>query len=84
MRYWQDGTLLMPERREILEREAGHYDDDGFYILEAGGFYDPHGYHFGKDDLDETGGFYDAEGYYTSPNDFEDAADLREDEHEQD
>jgi len=27
-----------------MENIPGHYDDDGFYVLEAGGFVDPDGY----------------------------------------
>ena len=32
-----------------------------------GGYYDPYGFWFNKDGLDEAGGKYDEEGYYISP-----------------
>ena len=32
-----------------------------------GSFYDPHGFLFDKDGVDEAGGTYDNQGYYISP-----------------
>lgn len=34
-------------------------------------FFDPFGFYFDKEGLDEAGGRYDAEGYYVSPFDLE-------------
>jgi hypothetical protein len=60
----------------IKEVEGGFYDEMGFYILpnDQGkstlaiyiflGFYDPDGYLFNKDGLDEFGGYFDNEGFY--------------------
>lgn len=30
--------------KEEIEKQEGEYDQDGFYILTAGGFIDPNGY----------------------------------------
>lgn len=64
----QEGVQYMPmgesTSKETFEQEEGHYDNDGFYILNNGGFYDPWGYHFDKDGYDEYGGYYDDDGYY--------------------
>lgn len=40
----------MPKQHTKEEKEgnAGKYDEDGFYILEGGGFFDPEGYYFDK------------------------------------
>lgn len=48
------------------EEHPGKYDEDGFYILEEGGFYDPLGVRFGADGLDEHGGRYDEQGFYVA------------------
>lgn len=51
-----------------------------------GSFYDPFGFFFDKDGLDEAGGKYSDEGYYVSPFDLEiDARDVygSEDEEEE-
>ena len=53
--------------KEEIEKLDGQYDDDGFYILEIGGFYDPLGYYFDKNGVDGQGGFYDKYGYYIYP-----------------
>jgi hypothetical protein len=51
--------------KEEIEAQKGKYDEDGFYILDEGGFYDDMGYYFNKEGFDEFGGFYDQEtGYY--------------------
>lgn len=47
-----------------IEKLDGQYDDDGFYLLKAGGFYDPCGQYFNKDGYDEDGGRYDDNGFY--------------------
>ena len=54
--------------KEEVEKLEGRYDDDGFYLLEQGGYYDPLGYYFDKDGFDSVGGQYDKEGYYIQPN----------------
>lgn len=53
--------------KEEVEKHEGQYDQDGFYILKDGGFFDPNGYQFDKDGYDCLGGFYDEEGYYVAP-----------------
>ena len=50
--------------REQIEKLEGSYDEDGFYILKAGGFYDPVCQYFNKDGYDEEGGRYDDNGVY--------------------
>lgn len=44
----------------------GHFDKDGFYLLNAGGYYDPLGYYFNKEGFDAQGGKYDESGVYVS------------------
>jgi hypothetical protein len=46
-------------REEIEKIGNGEFDEDGFYILKGGDFYDPLGYYFDKDGFDENGGSYD-------------------------
>lgn len=55
---------LSPEEVKKLE---GEFDQDGFYILKEGGYYDPLGYYFDKDGFDGVGGTYSKEGYYIQP-----------------
>ena len=68
--YYISGSEV-PDRPLILTKEEiqklspdGTFDEDGFYILKDGDFYDPLGYYFDKDGFDETGGRYDDEGFY--------------------
>jgi len=57
---------------EEIEAKKGHYDDDGFYILDEGGFFDDHGYFFNKDGFNSVFGFYDpGTGEYINPADFD-------------
>jgi hypothetical protein len=42
----------------------GKYDDDNFYCLTDGDFFDPFGYYFNKFGMDANGGYYDDDGYY--------------------
>lgn len=68
--YDENGLRLYS--REEIEQQPGKYDDDGFYVLNTGGFFDDHGYFFDKDGFNEIGGFYDpVNGDYVSPNDFD-------------
>ena len=53
--------------REEIDKQSGHYDEDGFYILENGGFYDPEGFHYDENGVDAVGGFYDKAGRYIAP-----------------
>jgi hypothetical protein len=52
---------------EEIERLTGEYDDHDFYILDAGGFYDPHGHFFDAEGFDEVGGYYDDNDCYVLP-----------------
>jgi hypothetical protein len=45
--------------KEEIEIHQGKYDQDGFYLLLDGDFFDQAGYYFDKEGLDEKGGFYD-------------------------
>ena len=53
--------------KDEIEKFEGEYDQDGFFKLKSGGFYDPLGYHYNKDGFDCVGGFYNEEGYYQAP-----------------
>ena len=46
--------------KEEIQNRKGKYDEDGFYILEEGDFYDPNGYYFDIKGFDATGGSYDS------------------------
>jgi len=50
--------------KEAIEQLKGKYDEDGFYLLDEGGFYDPCGAYFDKDGRDAHYGFYDDSGVY--------------------
>jgi hypothetical protein len=50
--------------KEEIDKQKGTYDEDGFYILEDGSFYDTYGYWFDSNGYDEFGGYYDEDGYY--------------------
>lgn len=65
----------MPKRytKEEIQAFAGKYDDDGFYILDEGGFFDPEGYKFTKEGFDGIGGYYDEQGQYVAPPGLKDA-----------
>lgn len=59
--------------KEEIETNAGKYDEDGFYILEGGDFFDPEGYYFDKQGYDGIGGYYDDAGQYVPPPGLKDA-----------
>ena len=61
-----DSRLVKLSQEEIKEF-AGHFDADGFYILDEGGFYDPAGFHYDASGVDAIGGFYDSSGVYIAP-----------------
>lgn len=77
-RYNENGTLVhRPVRaaldestnqvglsRDKIESYAGEYDEDGFYKLKNGAFYDPFGYYFDEEGFDVAGGKYDDAGFY--------------------
>ena len=48
--------------KEEIEALEGKYDDDGFYILNKGDFFDPEGYYFDHQGYDGIGGYYDDAG----------------------
>lgn len=52
----------MPKQytKEEIESKGGKYDDDGFYILPDGAFFDPEGFLF-TNGFDDIGGYYDKE-----------------------
>ena len=50
-----------------IKKLPGHFDNDGFYILDEGGFYDPDGFHYDKNGVDAVGGFYNKAGMYIAP-----------------
>jgi hypothetical protein len=52
--------------KEIQELK-GYYDDDGFYLLDEGGFFDPEGFYYDKNGINAFGGFYDSAGFYVNP-----------------
>lgn len=54
--------------KEEIEKQTGKYDEDGFYLLEGGDFFDPNCYYFDKDGVDASGGKYDEEGVYVPGN----------------
>lgn len=56
----EEVDATVPLSREEIEYLDGTYDDDGFYHLKEGGFYDPYGYYFDKDGKDAFGGKYDS------------------------
>lgn len=57
-------TNLKKYPKEEIEKEEGKYDQDGFYILSNGDFYDNHGYYFDVDGFDASGGYYAEDGRY--------------------
>lgn len=65
----------MPKKhtKEEIEVNEGNYDDDGFYILPGGDFFDPEGYYFDTKGYDGIGGFYDDNGQYVPPPGLKDA-----------
>jgi len=63
-----DNRPLLMAKEEIEKLNLnGAFDEDGFYILKDGDFYDPLGYYFDKHGFDEHGGRYDDQGYYIPP-----------------
>lgn len=51
----------MPKQhsKEEIQGHEGKYDEDGFYILPGGDFFDPEGFYFDKQGYDGIGGYYD-------------------------
>ena len=43
---------------------GGYYDDDDFFILQDGDFFDPFGYYFNEFGMDADSGHFDDNGYY--------------------
>ena len=61
--------------RKHIESQPGSYDNDGFYLLKGGDFYDAHGFYFNKDGFNDAGGFYDSDtGEYVDPTHFSSGA----------
>jgi hypothetical protein len=63
----KNSAALVKLEQEEIQKLAGHYDDDGFYLLDEGGFYDPEGFYYDKNGIDAVGGFYDSSGIYIAP-----------------
>ena len=65
----------MPKQhtKEEIEGHEGKYDDDGFYILPGGDFFDPEGFYFDTSGVDGIGGYYDEDGQYVAPPGLKDA-----------
>ena len=64
----RDPGMPFLSKAEIeAKHPSGKYDEDDFYLLEDGSFYDPLGYFFDQDGFDEVFGFYDEHGYYVAP-----------------
>ena len=55
---------VIPLSKAEIEKLEGEYDQDDFYKLKDGSFYDPLGYYYNKDGIDAVGGYYDEEGFY--------------------
>lgn len=54
--------------KEYIEKQTGSYDDDGFYLLQEGDYFDTFGFYFDVEGFDEIGGFYDQNtGAYKAP-----------------
>ena len=41
-----------------MEAHSGKYDNDGFYLLPGGDFFDKYGYYFDTNGNDASGGYY--------------------------
>jgi len=56
--------IQMPKEftKQEIESYEGKYDEDGFYILPKGDFFDPEGFYFNESGFDGIGGYYDAHG----------------------
>jgi hypothetical protein len=61
----------VPSTLAEIRLQTGYYDEDGFYVLEDGSFYDPWGYYFDDHGYDEFGGYYDDDGYYVPGEEYE-------------
>eukprot|EP00345_Euplotes_harpa_P014017 CAMPEP_0168341502 /NCGR_PEP_ID=MMETSP0213-20121227/14736_1 /TAXON_ID=151035 /ORGANISM="Euplotes harpa, Strain FSP1.4" /LENGTH=257 /DNA_ID=CAMNT_0008348019 /DNA_START=13 /DNA_END=786 /DNA_ORIENTATION=- len=70
------------EPQEFEEVEGGNYDDNGFYRLSGGDFYDPDGVYFDKDGKDKYGGYYDEEFLYHPGKEYLDMVKVIQDEHQ--
>lgn len=61
--------VLKPKQfsEEEIKAKQGKFDEDNFYILPDGDFYDNEGYYFDVEGFDELGGYYDDNGEYIAP-----------------
>lgn len=70
VQYGENGARIYSVQE--IESHQGKYDKDGFYILKDGDFFDPYGYYFDENGLDEVGGFYsDETNEYVKPSEYE-------------
>ena len=70
IKYGENGSRIYSKKE--IESHTGKYDKDGFYILNDGDFFDPYGYYFDENGMDEVGGFYsDETGEYVKPWEYE-------------
>lgn len=56
--------LTKEEMKQLVDKNEGKFDDDGFYILPDGSFYDKQGYIFDAEGYDEHGGYIENGKYY--------------------
>lgn len=69
------------EMHYFEEVEGGEYDDQGFYRLPDGDFYDPDGVYFNKEGKDKYGGYYDEEFNYIASKEYTDLLKEINEEH---
>lgn len=59
------------EQKKYPGYAEGKLDEQGFYVLPDGSFFDPDGYYFDQEGYDEFGGYYDDDLYYVPGEEYE-------------